>query len=188
MTAKKFRAIIFDVCGVLVGGRERTRKVLEHTGTQEAMAKKFKLNIDSWIDLIETPYNASMEGRMNGRRAVKKIAGRLGVTSKKLTEVWLSVYRKKVKKDKKLYKIAYSLKKNYIVGILSDQWYLSKKAFTPPENIKGFSPVIISCDVGFRKPDIRIYKLLMKKLREKNKAIKPGEVLFVDNRKYNLTP
>lgn len=191
MVGKKseIKAVIFDVCGVLVGGKQHSSKVIAHSGVQEHMAKKFGVGVDTWIDLIETPYNKSMEGKMEGRKAVGIIAKRLGISSKELTEIWLEGYKKKSKRDERLYKLAFMLrKKGYIIGILSDQWHLSKKSFTPRENIKGFSPVIISCEVGCRKPNLGIYKLLMKELKKKDKKIKPEEVVFIDNRKWNLIP
>jgi len=185
---RKIKAIIFDVAGVLVGGKITSSKVIEHSGVHEYMARKLKMGIDSWIDSIETPYNQSMEGQIDGDRAVKWIARNLKINEKKLTKLWISAYKRKLKKNKKLYLIARKLKsQGYIVGILSDQWYLSKKAMIPEENIRDFDPVIISCDVGLRKPNPLIYKMLLKKLREKNKKIKASEIIFADNRDWNLT-
>jgi putative hydrolase of the HAD superfamily len=188
MEKPKIKAIIFDVAGVLVGGKYQSSRVLEHSGVHEYMAKKMKMDLDSWIDAIETPYNKSMEGQIDGDRAVKWIAENLKINEKKLVKIWAGAYDKKLKKNKKLYKIAFKLKeKGYIIGILSDQWFLSKKSLTPEENLRGFDPVIISCDVGMRKPNPMIYKLLMKKLKQKNKKIKTNEVIFTDNRDWNLT-
>jgi putative hydrolase of the HAD superfamily len=38
-----------------------------------------------------------------------------------------------------------------------------------------FDQVVLSCDVGFAKPDLRIYRLALERL-----GIAPGDALFVD--------
>jgi len=43
-----------------------------------------------------------------------------------------------------------------------------------------FDQIIISCDVGLRKPDPRIYQLTVKRLESK-----PEECLFIDDKKRN---
>ena len=43
-----------------------------------------------------------------------------------------------------------------------------------------FDPIIFSCDVGLRKPDLRIYKLTLARLHSK-----PEECLFIDDKKRN---
>ncbi len=187
----KIKAIIFDVGGVLKIGRFSIMKF--KVGDEESyhldMSKYLQMSLDSWFDAIDKVYVDSFEGKIKEKEVSKIIAKNLGVDLQDLIKTSDKVFKKFFKKNKKLYKIAFDLKKRgYVVGILSDQWVFSKRVLTPREDVKGFSPVIISCDVGVRKPDVRIYKLLMKKLRKKHKGIKASEVLFIDNRDYNLKP
>ena len=183
------KAIIFDVNGVLQLEKHPLSILKrEHLGVHEYMAKKFKLDLDSWFDSIDTPYSKSIEGKIDGKKAVKIISKNLGTNPKKLEKLFVKTYKKFFKKNKKLYETAYALKKKgHLIGVLSDQWHLSKKALITKE-IKKFDIIIISCDIGMRKPDLRIYKLLIKKIKEKNKKIKANEILFVDNREWNLKP
>jgi len=187
----KIKAIIFDVGGVLKIGRFSIMKF--KVGDEESyhldMSKYLQMSLDSWFDAIDKTYADSFEGKLGDKEVGKIIAKNLKINLKNLIKTSDKVFKKFFKKNKKLCKIAFDLKKKgYIIGILSDQWAFSKRILTPREDVKGFSPVIVSCDVGVRKPDVRIYKLLMKELRKKKKGIRASEVLFIDNRDYNLKP
>jgi len=48
---------------------------------------------------------------------------------------------------------------------------------------KDFNTVILSCRVGMRKPELKIYKLALKKLK-----VKPEECIFIDDQNENLKP
>ena len=121
---------------------------------------------------------------MRIRKAIKRIADNLKTTPKKLVKLFHKTYKKFFKKNRKLYRVAFKLKKQgYNIGILSDQWYLSDDILTSKKNMKGFFPVLVSCDVGMRKPNPKIYKMLVKKA-----GLKSNEILFIDNRDWNLKP
>lgn len=47
----------------------------------------------------------------------------------------------------------------------------------------GFDVLVLSCEVGLRKPEKEIYQLTLKKLN-----VKPSECIFVDNKKESLGP
>ena len=48
---------------------------------------------------------------------------------------------------------------------------------------KNFDVLIFSCRVGAKKPELKIYKILLQKLK-----VKPKECLFIDDTKENLKP
>ena len=172
------KAIIFDVGGVLMTGEVSSHGIWEH------MALKLGIDMDTWMDSIDTVYAKSIEGKIDGKKAVKTIARNLEIDPVKLEKLWIQAYKVHSKRDNELYKIAYSLKKKgYMIGILSDQWYLGEKALITKEDRKKFNPVIVSCDVGCRKPSVKIYKILIKRLK-----LSPSEILFIDNRDWNTRP
>jgi epoxide hydrolase-like predicted phosphatase len=192
----KIKAVIFDIGGVLqltdyikVRGK-LSRKVCEHsTGTHEYISRKLGLDLDTWFDSIDTAYAKSIEGEISDKKAVMIIAKNLRIGYSKLHKLFIDAYNRQFKKNKKLYDFSHHLKKEgYIVGILSDQWALSAEALISKKDRKGFDPVIVSNEVGFRKPDVHIYRLLMKELRKIEKGIKYSEVLFIDNRDWNTKP
>ncbi len=180
----EIRAIIFDVGGVLSLGKYEEKGVGGHhlLGVHNFMADVFHIDLDTWFDAIDTSYAKSIEGKINRRKALYIMASNLKCSVGKLEKLFKTAYGEHFKRNNELYKVAYGLReKGYRIGILSDQWYLSKEALILQKDIKGFRPVIISCDVGMRKPNPNIYKLLLKKLRLPGK-----KVLFIDNREWNL--
>jgi len=183
----KIKAVIFDVGGVL-----RIRKGLrkhKHKSVHGYVAEKFGLTLDSWFDTIDNAYPKSMEGEISDKETVKILASNLKTTPTYLTNLFAKLYNKRLKKNKKLYRIAFKLKKKgVVIGILSDQWALSKPNLMPKKDIKDFNIVIVSSEVGMRKPSLKIYRLLMKKLKQKDKSIRYKDVLFIDNREFNLKP
>ena len=183
---KEVKAIIFDVGGVLQLTKYRSLGIRRHhlISVHHFMAKKLKIDLDSWFDSIDSPYAKSIEGKISGTSAISIISKNLRISKDKFIRLMFKAYKKNFKINKRLYKIARKLKeKGYKIGILSDQWELSKEALMPKKLNKGFNPIIISCDIGIRKPSPKIYKLLIKKLK-----LSPSEILFIDNRKWNLTP
>lgn len=180
----EIHAIIFDVGGVLSLGKYEKNGVDGHhlLGVHNFMADAFKIDLDTWFDAIDTSYAKSIEGKINRRKALYIMASNLKCSVFRLEKLFKTAYREHFKRNNELYQVAYGLKKKgYRIGILSDQWYLSKEALILQKDIRGFRPVIISCDVAMRKPNPNIYKLLLKKLRLPGK-----KVLFIDNREWNL--
>lgn len=180
------KAIIFDIGGVLfLGGKPRLSQSQKHiSGVHETIAKKLKINLDQYFDSIDTAYSKSMEGAISKQLLLKTISLNLNYPPEKLEKLFVSTYKKKFKKNKELFSIAKKLKKQkYKIAILSDQWHLSKEALVAKKDFDFFDKMVISCDVGIRKPNEQIYKLILKKL-----GLKPQEVLFIDNQSWNLIP
>jgi len=184
------KVIIFDVGGVLQDekySREELRK--NRLGVHNFMIKNLKIDLDSWMDSIDTAYSDSIKGTISEKEVINKISKNLEISKEKLLGIFGRAYKNTFMKNKKLFSLAHKLKnEGYMVGILSDQWHVSNRFLIPKNDVKGFYPVIVSCDVGIRKPDLKIYKLLLRKIKMKDKKIKPSNVLFIDNREWNLKP
>lgn len=182
------KAIIFDVGGVLVLGAKLKKSkydgMLHHTAVHEYISRKLKISLDQWFDAIDTTYAKTIEGKISRAKALKIISRNVKVSAKKLEKIAIKSYKKNFKQNKQLFKKAFELKKKgYKIAVLSDQWYLSKEALMPPKLYKKFDEVVVSCDVGVRKPNPKIYKLILKKLKLSTK-----KVLFIDNQEWNIKP
>jgi putative hydrolase of the HAD superfamily len=86
--------------------------------------------------------------------------------------------------DENLIAAAEELKADYDLAVLSNdlsEWsaYLRRKYGLD----RLFREIVISGDVGLRKPDINIYKLLLSRLNTP-----PGDCVFIDDRYKNLKP
>ena len=180
---KDIKAIAFDIGGVLQLSQKTrlTPKKLHISGVHEYIAKKLKISLDQYFDAIDSLYVKSIEGKITKKELLKKLSKNLEISSTKLEKLYLDIYKKKFKVNMQLFKQAFKLKKRgYKIAILSDQWHLSKDPLMPKNLIKKFDVSVVSCEVGIRKPNPQIYKLLIKRLK-----LKPKEILFIDNQKWN---
>ena len=184
---KKIKAVIFDVGGVLALSKNPIiirRQGNRTFGVHEFIARKLKISLDQWFDSIDTEYSDSIEGKISKEKVLSIISKNVKTPKRKLQKIILKAYKKNFKQNKKLYKFAFKLKKQgYKIAILSDQWYLSKQALLPEKISKKFDKIIISCDIGVRKPNLKIYKILLKKLN-----LPAENCLFIDNQEWNLKP
>jgi len=178
----EIKAIIFDIGGVLQLGKyhknHRTSKV------HDDVSKKLKIPLDQYFDSIDSVYADSIEGKILEKEALKIMAKNLKISVKKLKKIFINAYKKNFKFNKQLFKQALKLKKEgYKIAILSDQWYVSKQVLVGPKIKNNFNVVVISCGVGVRKPNPKIYRLIVKKLK-----LSPKYCLFIDNQQWNIKP
>ena len=183
---EEIRAIIFDVGGVLALGKNSSwdKHHLVPSGVHLDISKKLGISLDQYMDAIDTNYALAIEGKKNSRQVLKIFSKNLKIPEKKLINLYTWAYKRHFKQNKQLFKQAFKLKKlGYKIAILSDQWCVSKDALMPKKYYKNFDSIVVSCDVGMRKPNSKIYELALKKLK-----LKPGETLFIDNQIWNTKP
>jgi len=181
----KIEVIIFDINGVLelgprtsvIDGNQFTKQI------HQKMAKHFNLSLKRWFALLSECHDDDM-GKSIFKKHLKRLANKLKISMGELEKLFLFTYKKCFRQNKKLYNFAFKLKKQgYKIAILSNQWYISKKAKVPEKLSKRFDFVVISCDVGCRKPFPEIYNILLKKLKTD-----PETCLFIDDTPENLSP
>lgn len=179
----KIKVVAFDVGGVLSLGRFSLRKMgrVESRGVHEFVARELGVGVDTWFDAIDTFYARSIEGRFTKKEVLKIISENLKVNSSRLENVLSRAYEVNFKRNKKLYDFAFDLKKQgFKIMILSDQWPVSREVLIKKDDEDVFDYSIVSCDVGMRKPDRKIFNLALKRAR-----IKAREMVFIDNRDWN---
>jgi len=177
---EEIKAIIFDAGGVLTLPKSK----LPLRGVHEFIAKKLKISLDQWFDAIDSSYAKAIEGKLSEEKTLSTISKNLNISQEKLEKYILKAYKENFMQNKQLFEQAFKIKKQgYKIAILSDQWYLSKKALLLKQYTKKFDEVIISCDAGMRKPNPKIYKLILKKLK-----LPARQTLFIDNQKWNIKP
>lgn len=101
-----------------------------------------------------------------------------------LNQMTLNFYEKNITINKDVKRIIVELKKkHYVTALLTntckDHAIINQKKCL--YNL--FKPKIISCYVNMRKPELKIYKLTLKKL-----TLKPAECLLIENKEKNLKP
>lgn len=68
--------------------------------------------------------------------------------------------------------------KGYLLGVLSNATASTKEEINKNGGYDGFNFVVISSEVGRKKPDTEIFEIALKKLP----GIRPDEVVFLDDR------
>jgi len=177
------KAIVFDIGGVLQIGKYSLLTFRRHrsTSVHKFMARKFHISLDQWFDSIDTAYAESIEGKISKNKALSIMAQDLGTSPDNLERLFILAYRKYFKRNNPLYNLAFNLRKQgYKIAILSDQWHVSKEALINPSDASRFNVSVISCGTGIRKPNKKIYELLLRKIK-----VKPNEAVFIDNQKWN---
>lgn len=72
----------------------------------------------------------------------------------------------------------------YVVGMLSNVIPNTRDEIKAHSGYEGFDFLVLSCDVGFAKPDPEIYRIAMNKLSR----IEVSEVVFLDDQERFLVP
>ena len=177
-----FRSI-FDVGGVLmlINGPKK-EYALHPINMSRQMAKYLRVSLAVWKKGIEKYHYTASIGKLRKSKILTKLSEYFNIDTIKLENLFRKAYKNNFRRNNLLYNFAFKLKsKGFKIAILSDQWELSKECCIKPEDYKRFNASIVSCEVGFKKPDLRIYKLTLKKL-----GVLPSEVVFIDNKQVNV--
>ena len=184
---EKIRAILLDVGDVLAISKEPLKKYknkTHHLGVHESVAKKLNISLDQYFDSIDTTYAKSIEGKIAKDKVLETLSKNLKISKQKLIKVYSEVYKNQFTQNFQLLKKLFKLKKQgYKIAVLSDQWHLSKEILMPKKIYKNFNVVAVSCGVGIRKPNLKIYQIIIKKLK-----LPSREILFIDNQQWNILP
>ena len=183
---KEIKAIIFDVGGVLQLSKSPPFPFKRHSsqGVHEYVSSKLNISIDQYFDSIDQIYTKAVEGKISLKEALEKLAINLNITPEKLRKIYKSAYKKTFYLNRPLLRYIKKLKKKgYKVAILSDMWHVPKEVLIPKKLSKIFNVSVVSCDVGVRKPNPKIYRIILKKLK-----FSPREIVFIDNQPWNLAP
>lgn len=73
--------------------------------------------------------------------------------------------------------------KGYTTAILSNMispisWFVERRG-----DLEQFAPVVVSSQVGCSKPDVKIYQIVLERLK-----LPPEQCIFIDNHERNLIP
>jgi putative hydrolase of the HAD superfamily len=171
---KRIKAIIFDVGGVIYLGEQRSNAYMQ---------EKLKLDEDSWFGAAGKIWEDLLIGKRKEDEGIAQMAKNLKISKKKLNGLWVKCFKERFILNKPLLGIIEKLKKNYKTAILSDQWIIPYKILITKKLKQNFSIQVFSHEVKTRKPELKIYKITLKKLN-----LKADECIFIDDKDYNLKP
>ncbi|MFH1506479.1 MAG: HAD family phosphatase [archaeon] len=166
------KAIIFDVGGVVVNGREEEiyAKLAEKLGIDEIELKSMKKQHNQEL----------LTGKLKIAEFAEEIKERFGI-EKDILSTWKEVHIEATPANKELILLVGKLKKKYTVGAISNVPDLHTKVTEARCIYSHFEPKIISCDVGLAKPGKEIFELMLKKL-----DMDADECIYIDDREIHI--
>jgi len=173
---QQIKAIISDIGGVIVMGDNMKTHYLP-------LIKSMKLDKEEFFKIYKKYVGKASRGKMTARQMINLMAADLGVNKKKLLENWIKYKKKSVKKNFELEKVYKKLKKDYVVASMSGVLDLHYKLFKEKNIYDVFQFNIYSFKVRTNKPDLKIYKLLLKRLK-----LQAKEVIFIDDNPVCVAP
>jgi len=103
-----------------------------------------------------------------------------------LINSWFDIRKKTSKTNKSIEKLIKKLRKTYVIACLTNTTSFNDKVETRRDSYNLFDIKITSLNTKTKKPQLKIYKILIKKLNKKH--IPPKETVFIDNEQKNLVP
>lgn len=170
------KAIIFDLGDVFIIDDLSMKKFFKIT----------KINPKELEVASEKHFHKFDTAKIDAIKFWNKIVKDLNLPKKGIyySEMMTHFYSKHAKINKRLESLVKKLKrKGYKIAILSNRPEPAVKVDREKGWYDHFSDVVVSSEIGIRKPDKRIYKILLRRLK-----MRPEECVFVDNDSENLIP
>jgi epoxide hydrolase-like predicted phosphatase len=189
---------IFDIGGVLKNNTGPWLLYLTIQNFLEKLPEEFNIEeLDINLSLIENCSKENMadleKGEIKTRKFWKRIHKHLPekfksyISVEEMRSFWKTLYSNSelVKINKEIQELIIDLKKSgYQLLILSNTIKHHAKCNREERKLfDNFDGAILSCEVGFRKPEIEIYELVLEKFE-----LKPEECIFIDDKEENLIP
>jgi len=149
----------------------------------EIIAERLNVKIDLLEKEVQKYWKLLGIGIIQDTEFWKKIGEGLKIKIPEESEKWIEErFDKDFSVNKDVEFIAKGLKNHgYKIALLSNTEKTSLDYGKRHGWTKYFDVVIASCDVGVMKPDLRIYKIALQKIREK-----PEDCVFIDDKKAFL--
>ena len=167
------KAIVFDAGGVMLDGNaEKFFKRCEK-----------ELGLKSAIEVDTTDPVGFCRGMQLGEKDPKDdlndaFGGKLA--EEKLKNV-LTLFEEEWPQNPKMVELTKKLRQNYAVALLSNVEDIHVKRFKKEGFLELFDEVVLSNEVHLVKPDERIFKIMLEKLR-----LKAGECVFIDDKQKSV--
>lgn len=168
------KLIVFDVGGVIINYRESMYV--------DYLSKKFKIPGRKIAHVLFPLVEMSEYGRLDVRSLERIVADKLNIEVSDLD--WIREYKRLAKVNGKVTKLVSRLSRRYRIALLTnvnasryDEAYSMYFKKMPMKRIRSFA----SCYLKMRKPDLRMYRHVLRKMR-----VKGVETLFIDNQIENV--
>ncbi|OGH06104.1 MAG: hypothetical protein A2W22_04295 [Candidatus Levybacteria bacterium RBG_16_35_11] len=175
----EIKAIVFDLGNVVL-----TNDHCYHTLEE---LKEFSDHLNITLDNMETAFNFPWKDYSTGKISEEEFWKRYLFTARANSidiDYAKNFYRRNQKENENMLSLLRKLAKNYILAALTTipkEWLKFKKEKFNLD--KYFKTIVASGEVGLRKPDPLVYKMILDKLK-----IPANHILFIDDREDLLLP
>ena len=166
----QIKFVYFDMNGVLLKDYHRAfTKIAEQAET--------------YIDKVEAVFWQFNDPNNSGDMSMREFNKRMGEALGMKGFDWVPHYMSVVKPLKETHELIKELAKDYQVGLLTNTFPGARNLLKEKGKLKGlkFNRIVDSSEVKAVKPDIKIYQIA-----EEKAAVKPAEILFVDDNHENI--
>ncbi len=168
------KAIIFDYGGVITLGK--------FEDIYDKLAEYLKINPEDFIKIRDKYLRRMFIGKISTERFCEIVKKEFNLDCDVLEyykKAYLEVISKNINQD--MLKLIKKLKNNYKLILLSNILKLHADMNEKEGIFSDFDELIFSYNVGFVKPDQRIYNLALKRIN-----LRPEECIFIDDYKDNI--
>jgi len=170
------RAFIFDYGGVFTIQPGRPVYV--------QISRVFGVSLEEARKKSRKHVHALQKGEITETEFWKLFLNSFGLKPRGSLDFVFGNYSDYLEPNKRMVKIVKGLKKRgYITALISNTIEPHAEFNKSRGNYDLFSPLILSCEVGMRKPEPGIFELALKKIGKP-----PGECVFIDDEPENLGP
>jgi len=167
------KAIIFAAGGVIMTSDK----------AYEFLARKAGISDSKLIEIRKKYVRPAQRGEMSTEEFLDGFSSELKINKEKLRKLF-EEGSKLMTVDTAVLKIADSLQKHgYVTALVANTTEMYRGFSKETEVYKKFSLLIVSYEVGVRKPEEKMYKIALEKVK-----VDAKECIFIDSRKYHLAP
>ena len=170
------KCVLFDIGGVLVDWHM--------SWITSEISNRFQID-EKLISDGFTKYLQELDsGKIQEKTFWDKIANDVNSTSlKENTEsLWDTYFRKNAKLNHDVINLAKRIKGCYTVGIISNIEEITHNVVDDWNVLDDFEHKFMSYQIGFSKPDLRIYHHVIKNL-----PFEPNQMIFIDDKESNVS-
>ena len=172
----EIKCVLFDIGGVLVNWHM--------SWITSEVSKRFEIK-ESLLDEAFSKHLHELDsGKIHEKIFWEKVADEVDSDAlyKTTESLWDTYFRKNAKLNHDVINLAKSLQKNsYTMGIISNIEEVTHKIVDDWKVLDTFEHHFMSYQIGFSKPDQKIYEHVLAKL-----CFEPHEIFFVDDKKSNV--